>query len=154
MYGYLKIDVLINKKDVNLLSSTNQFHYSDRDIFSFKDGLNIAVALTAYDEELEWILDSKYGQLVFQEYGWGTKDDGSYEVLGARLASAVCTPEQLGLAEGGKEDAEFLPLHENYYNVVAKYRKKFLCSRKEDMFIYGDYNSERARLIEIKLIRC
>ena len=65
MYGYLKTDTLINKKDVNLLSSINQFFYSDEDIFSYKNGLNMAVALTDYDENIEWILDRKYGQIVF-----------------------------------------------------------------------------------------
>ena len=65
LYGYLKTDVLINKKDVSLISSVHQFFYSDEDIFSHKNGLNIAVALTAYDEDTEWILDPKYGELVF-----------------------------------------------------------------------------------------
>jgi len=51
VYAWLKIDVLINQRDVNILSTTNQLSYADDDIFSFDNGLNIAVAFTAYDNE-------------------------------------------------------------------------------------------------------
>ena len=59
--------MLKNRKDVNVLSTINRLFFDDDDVFSFENGLNVAVGLTAYDSEQEWILDRKYGELYFQE---------------------------------------------------------------------------------------
>ena len=34
------------------------------------------------------------------------------------------------------------------------YHKKFLCINKEDMRIYGDFDSNAARLMQIQLVKC
>ena len=142
MYAYLKTDVLINNKDVNLLQSINQYFYSDEDIFSYKNGLNIAVALTSYDENIEWILDRKYGELVFQVDAWGVDPEtGVYENHYSIIESDVCTSEQLGLVDDGK-GAEFMPLHPQAKLTVLKNQKKFLCAKKEEIYISGNFDSE------------
>ena len=87
VYAWLKLDVLINQKDTNILSTTNQLAYADDEIFSYDNGLNIAVAFTAYDNEEEWILDERYGELFFAEYSWGDNSDGSYYLNRERLES-------------------------------------------------------------------
>ena len=68
------------------------------------------MAFTAFDSKTEWSLERKYGELRISEYSWGYKSDGSYFVSREPLDTSVCTPEQLGLAEGRK-GAEFLPTH-------------------------------------------
>ena len=78
IYAYQKLDVFLSKKDVDILSTTNDLFYSDEDIFSYKNGLNVAVAFTAYDSEDSWILDETYGELIFNSYSWGPKKDGTY----------------------------------------------------------------------------
>ena len=70
--------MLQHRKDVNVLSTINRLFYANDDVFSYKNGLNVAVALTAYDSEQEWILDRKYGELYFQEYAWGLNPNGTY----------------------------------------------------------------------------
>ena len=50
-YMYQKMDVLIARKDVDVLSTTNDQHFKDDFIFSYENGLNIAVSFTAYDSE-------------------------------------------------------------------------------------------------------
>ena len=70
-YFNLKSDVLLNRKDVNVLSTVNRRFFDAKEKFSYRDGLNIAVAFSAYDNEEEWSLDKKYGNLVFMEYSWG-----------------------------------------------------------------------------------
>lgn len=57
------MDVLINKKDVDVLSTLNDLHFTPDDIFNYSNGLNIAVAFTAYDSNPEPILDPTYGTI-------------------------------------------------------------------------------------------
>ena len=38
--------------------------------------------------------------------------------------------------------------------MVEKYHKKFLCIDKDELFIYGDFDSNQARLIQIQLEKC
>ena len=63
LYAYQKVDVLINKKDVDVLSTVNDLHFSPDDVFSYENGLNLAVAFTAYDSNPEPILDPTYGTI-------------------------------------------------------------------------------------------
>ena len=51
VFFYLKLDVLINKKDVNILSTANRLFYNDEDEFTFDNGFNVAVAFTEYNNE-------------------------------------------------------------------------------------------------------
>ena len=78
LYSLQKIDVLLKKKDVDVLSTINDYYYSDDFIFSHENGLAIAVAFTAYDTERSWSLDPAYGEIVFNNYTWGPNPDGSF----------------------------------------------------------------------------
>ena len=73
-YATQKIDILINKKDVSVLGSKKLSFFSD-EVFSFKEGLNIAVAYTGYDGEQEWSLDPRHGTLTINAYEWGFRED-------------------------------------------------------------------------------
>ena len=47
-----------------------------------------------------------------------------------------------------------MPVNIASISQVTKNRKKFLCAKKEDMYIHGSYNSKTARLVNIQLRRC
>ena len=47
-----------------------------------------------------------------------------------------------------------MPLHERTLSAIEMYQKKFVCLKKEDAYISGNYDSETARNIRIKLERC
>ena len=72
LYTYMKVDVLIMKKDVDIMSTTminsipNDFVVSHDSI-----DLNLAIAFTKFDSEPNPILDKSYGRLVFNVYEWG-----------------------------------------------------------------------------------
>ena len=53
MFAYLKGDVLIQKKDVDILSTINDRHFSDTDQFTYSNGFNIAVAFTGFNSNPE-----------------------------------------------------------------------------------------------------
>ena len=79
-YAYQKTDVWLEKKDVDIMSSTQRQAHGTDMIFDASKGLNVAIAFTAYDNVEEYILDPSYGEIVFREYKWGEDDDGNYFV--------------------------------------------------------------------------
>ena len=144
LYAYTKLVVLINKQDTNILSVTSDLHFTDNDIFGFEDGLNIAVAFTAFDSEQEWILDPSYGDLIINEYKWGTDETGKPFTARNKLSTHSCSREEMGL-EGDPKNAKFYPLHESSRTYVNLFSKKFICLSQEDLSIYGDFNTLKAR---------
>ena len=67
--------------------------------FSPEEGFFIAAALTAYDLETEFIeVPEKYGELVFEHYGWG--NDGVTTSHNVRLNHHLCSDEELGIERG------------------------------------------------------
>ena len=114
--------------------------------------MNFAVGFTAYDSVEEPILDKSIGELTFNAYEWGIGDDGKYFVRYVPLPSHTCTEEELSLVNG--PNTTFLPINSESMIEVTTYRKKMLCIDPEEMYIYGDYSSSKARLLDIKLVRC
>lgn len=113
--------------------------------------MNLAVGLTAYDAEREYILDKSIGELNFMAYEWGEDENGEVYVRKNIIPSHVCSKEELGI-EG--DNSSFFPLFEGQMNQLRLYQKKFLCIAKEEMRVYGDWNSKFARIIDITLSLC
>ena len=101
------MEVLIHKKDVDILSTRIEYHFEETDAFGAEDGFNIAVGFTAYDNNREWVLAPEYGELVFNSLSWGSKPDGTYYLERKRLRTHICTEEELGLLED-KSKATFM----------------------------------------------
>ena len=118
-YAYTKLDVLIYRKDVDVVSSVKNMHFDYSFVFEAKNGLNVAAAFTSYDSEREWILEPEYGELVFNSFTWGPNPDGSYFTERKKLDSHICTRDELGL--DGNENANFLPLHEAGASFIDTY---------------------------------
>ena len=64
-YAYQKMDVLIERKDIDVLSTTNEMYFPDDDEFSAKNGLRVAVAFTSFGLAETWELDPTYVSLAF-----------------------------------------------------------------------------------------
>ena len=75
LYMFQKIDVWLAKKDVDIMSSTQTGFFNDSYTFDFDQGLNFAIAFTAYDDDREYLLDKSYGEIVFRAYEWGINED-------------------------------------------------------------------------------
>ena len=78
--AYQKTDVWLQKKGVDIISATNDSFFDDDFEFSYEDGLNFAMAFTAYDDVTEPILEPEYGKIVFNERSWGYGSEFSIEV--------------------------------------------------------------------------
>ena len=70
------------------------------------------MAFTAFDTSETWSLDPSYGELVFNKYSWGYKEDGQPFVGRSILPTHNCTREELNL-DGDGELAKFYPAHES-----------------------------------------
>lgn len=65
LYAYLKADVLVSRRDVDILSTIDDNKFTPDYEFTAENGFNIAIALTAYDNDPMPILDPSYGEIVF-----------------------------------------------------------------------------------------
>ena len=97
LYTVQKMEVLMAKKDVDVLSATKDLFYSSEDKFSYKNGFNIAVAFTEYNTVKEWELPKEYGTLVINSFSWGTESNGNFFVKRLQLPTHTCSKEELGL---------------------------------------------------------
>lgn len=61
--------------------------------------------------------------------------------------------DELSLGED-QSGASFWPIHESSSYFVSTYHQKFLCLKQEDMTVYGDFNSDKARMLSVQLKRC
>ena len=132
-----------NKK-IDMVTATNEYFYADTAVFDASQGLKIAVAFTGYDNEQEYALPPEIGELIFQNYQWGPDENGSFRIIQEDLETHVCTDEELGFNDenrNGSASGNFFPIHEESYNVVKLYRKKFLCFNNKDSTLFGDFNS-------------
>ena len=112
----------------------------------------MAVAFTSYDNEREIILDPSIAELEFYVEEWGKDENGQVFVNLFTISSHSCTPEELGLTG---EKSKFYPyLQDNIKDEVVRYWKKFRCIDEEDLRIYGGSQSEKARRIGARLMKC
>ena len=156
-YAYQKTDVWLKKKDISIQYSTQDAYFTYEDVFDFSQGLNIGLAFTAYDTETEPILDPSYGRIVFNAFTWGGLDENGDFIPSTmnEIETHTCSPEELGLLENSNsENSAFMPINEKNKPTVQMYQKKFLCVDKEEMKLYGDYNSDKARILNMQLVKC
>ena len=128
LYTYMKIDVWIMKKDVDIMSTTMIDHLSDDYIFRNNGtGFNLAIGFTEYDDNPEPILDKKYGSLIFKAYEWGTNETtGKYFVRQEEIPSRPCTEEELGLNEG---ERTFFPFAKNAVKHMTSMILQLYCTK-------------------------
>ena len=69
------------------------------------------------------------------------------------LVTHECSLEELGITEDTSK-AKFLPAVGGNKEIVQTYQKKFKCAREEDLNIFGDFDSAKARLFNIQLLKC
>lgn len=116
---------------------------TDEDIFTYENGLNFAMAFTAYDGETEPFDDPTIGQLVFNHYKWGVDSDGKPFSGRYPIKSHKCTREELGL-DGDPTKAKFHTVQDGMRENIDFYHKKFLCIDKQDLKLFGDFSSSKA----------
>ena len=59
------MEVLVSRKDVDVLSTVNDLHFTENDVFTAENGFRVAVAFSEYNNEQVWELDPTYATLEF-----------------------------------------------------------------------------------------
>ena len=151
IFLYSKAMVLHKTSDVTIMMSTQEGALTYDDKFTASDGLFLAAALTEYDSNTEVIEEERYGELIIEHYGWGYGEGiGS----GSKAIDYhTCSDQELGFVER-TENTIIYPIFETSLNEVQTYRKKFKCINREDLVIWGDYNSQKAQQIAVKFKMC
>ena len=62
----------------------------------------------------------------------------------------TCTRKELGL-EYDPTETMFYPVIEANADMLDHLSKKFVCAGEEDLFLFGDYNSDKASLFNVQL---
>ena len=70
-YAVQKLDILLAKKDVDVLAAVKDLAFTSDFKFTYINGLNIAVAFTEYNDNTLWELPKEYGKLIINSYTWG-----------------------------------------------------------------------------------
>ena len=94
LFFYTKTITIIEKHDVDIMSAlvdnAIDFNYK----FSANDGFFISAALTRYNSNMTLTEDPKYGEIIFEHFGWGNSNLSTDRRI---LDSHFCTDEELGL---------------------------------------------------------
>ena len=90
-----------------MMSTTKEYYYDTDYVMDRSKFLNLAVALSGFDNEHENILDPSIAELKFYADSWDVDDAGNLVGLeNIQLESHFCSKEELGLT--GK-NSRFLP---------------------------------------------
>lgn len=144
---YTKVLTWHFKKDVDVMGALIDHYYSETDRFNATNGFFVAAGLTNYDSNTTLTEEKRFGELVFEHYGWGNHISGSKP-----LKHHFCSDEELGLTDS--KTSLTYPMVELQKDFVESYKNKMKCLDAEDYEIYGDYNSAQAQQLKIKFKMC
>ena len=125
LYALQKFIVLVERKDVDVLSTTLDSFFDEHHIFNYKNGFNIAAAFTSFNNEAEWELDPSYGSLELAAFKWGTYPNGAVYEFRDVLEHHFCSKEELGME--GEMGSKFFTAHHSAVKYMRDYQKKFIC---------------------------
>jgi len=98
------------------------------------------------------LLDPSFGEIKVKTSSWGYLDDGDEYIYEEKyLELHLCTKQELGL-EG--ENSIFLPIKESSAEELELMTGKMLCLAEEDAYVYGNFNSDNARMLYIEIKKC
>ena len=146
-FVYTKLLTLFLRKDVDIIESTKDFHFGDREKFTAnEDDFFLAAAITRFDSNRTVTESKEFGELIIEHYGWGNEAWG-YTYGSTPLKNHFCTEEELGLKPGNK--TRIFPIFERSLAEVYNYQNKFKCVDNENLAIWGDFNSASAMQLAV-----
>ena len=91
---------LIEFGDNTIMVSERDSYFDESFSFTTDDGLMLAFALTAYDENYDMIDEPDYGEIKAYYKTWGL--EGAEFIQFTEIPTSQCTNEQLGINPDGK----------------------------------------------------
>ena len=126
IYTLQKIDVLLNKKDVNIFSALAESYFDSDYVFGAEQGLNIAVAVTdIYSLSEDQTIDPDYGRIRVAIWSWTLlPEKGEFELRDTEIETHRCSMEELGLIGN---DSKFMPVNHLQLNTLLAGAASALC---------------------------
>ena len=98
LYGYLKVDTMVNYKGNKMSEPLSPGYYSNDYKFGRSTGWNVAYGLTAYDSSSDPTpFDRSYGEIGAYMKVWGETDENGNSVptYFAKLKTRPCVEEDI-----------------------------------------------------------
>ena len=74
MFTYSKVQVMLKKSDVKVISSVQENVFDHDYKFTAEKGLFVAAALVSFDGQKGLLEEPQYGELAFKNIGWGNEE--------------------------------------------------------------------------------
>ena len=152
-----KFLILVEKKDAKIFSTVLFDSIPAEEVFDTKMGLKFAVALTRWGEEdavPEPLLDESIGRIAFYRGNYGYNENKTFYHYD-ELPSHYCTKEELNLEKSTEtKENVFYPIASRSEQAMNVHYRRFLCLDQDDMRLHGDYSSDSASLLFVKLEKC
>ena len=142
-YAYLKAESVITGSDMNVIRVDLDQYFDDSEVFTRKQGLNPAFALTSEydprDEEME-----AYVSMKLVHAHWHIDEEGKYVLTQEEKKMHPCSEAELGLTEDA--DPLAFPMNkQDELTVKHQLLGQLMCiSDPEWVSIQGDYNTATA----------
>ena len=93
-------------------------------------------------------------EIIAATWGYDENDEYIYEEI--VLPTHVCSAGELGLDDSSDNEDEslFFPIKSSSVEELEHMLGQMFCIDKKEMYMYGDYNADNARMFEIKIIKC
>lgn len=127
--------------------------FGEKDRFDYQQGFNIAVGLSGWNDIVEYELPPEIGYISYGASEWGIDDNGLLIDDWYDFESHTCTPEELGLTDD-RSNATFYTVKPLQRAYVEKFQKKLQCINKQDLTLWGDFQSVFARQFNIFFVKC
>ena len=103
-YTALKVDNLMRRSQVSIISAVNEDFYEDTEQIGAKQGFNFALTT-------ELGLDPRIGEFVFTSVEWDLEAENPVDrLIWKELDSHICTDEELGNNGMRTEKTKMMPL--------------------------------------------
>ena len=126
--------------------------FEETDVFGVDNNFAMAFGLINDDLDLS-PLTPDIGKIEIIANTWGYDDDDEYFYDEIVLPTHPCSAGELGLGDN-KDESLFFPIKPSSVEELEYMLGKMLCIDKKEMFMYGDFNADNARMFEIKISKC
>ena len=156
MYGSFKTVSMVEYDTVHIMQPNQAGYFQDDYAFDLqKYGWNVAFGLTAYDSSSSQIpLDPSYGRLVAFQKSWGHPEDNG-KVNFRELKLRPCSRNDINFDgdESDNSSYKFYKPSQEYRADVERFYDKLMYI-DEEIRLVGNFNSEKAKLLELSFEVC
>ena len=130
--------------DIDVMSAKQVSYFDSGETFSQREhNFFVAAALTEYNSDPEPTEDEKYGKIIFEHFGWGNTEASGIGAGRQTIETRSCTEEELGMTSDDETIGAY-KIMDRSKKELETYKRKFKCTDRDNLIVWGDYSSEKA----------